>query len=161
MFLVPGPETSSTIPAQKGLLAGQRKSDVKGCSTQMLVVGSILAKRCVRKHGRVLWCTKYGLWTRQIKMIGQRKTGRNALSKRFKPPHGPNSGTLPLSLPMCLFTRTVLSFLLINTLLASLLSVLGDILFCKAEEPGPLSLTADLVVRIWCFHHHSLASVSS
>ena len=116
---------------------------------------------CVCKHGRVLRCTKYGLWTRQIKMIGQRKTGRNALSKRFKPPHKPNSGALPLSLPMCLFTRTVLSFLLINTLLASLLSVLGDILSWKAEEPGPLSLTTGLVVRIWCFPHHSLASVSS
>ena len=94
-------------------------------------------------------------------MIGWRKTGRNALSKQFKPPHRPNSGTLPLSLSMCLFTHTVLSFLLINTLLASLLSVLGDILFCKAEVPGPLSLTAGLVVRIWCFHHHSLALLSS
>ena len=28
-----------------------------------------------------------------------------------------------------------------------------DILFCKAEGPGPLSLTTCLVARIWSFHH--------
>ena len=40
-------------------------------------------------------------------------------------------------------------FLLINTSLASLLSVFVEILSCKAEEPGPLSLTTrcqDLVL---------------
>ena len=42
-------------------------------------------------------------------------------------------------------------FLLMNTLLASLLSVLVEIL-CRAERPGPLSLTTGLVARIWCSH---------
>ena len=40
-------------------------------------VKSILAKRCMHTHGRIMIYTKYGLWTRQIKMIGQRKTRRN------------------------------------------------------------------------------------
>ena len=42
----------------------------------------------------------------------------------------------PLSPPTCLFTHTVL-FLLINILLAPLLSIFVGILFCKAEEQGP------------------------
>ena len=64
---------------------------------------------------------KHRLWTRQIKMIGQRKPVRNAPRKWFK--LGYDTGTLPLRLPMCLSTQTVLFFLLINTLLASLLSI--------------------------------------
>ena len=48
-----------------------------------------------------------------------------------------NSGTLPLSLPMCLSTDTALFFLIINTLLASILSTFVEILFCKAEGPRP------------------------
>ena len=43
-------------------------------------------------------------------------------------------------------------FLLINTLLASLLFVFLEILFCKAEGPGLLSMTPSPVARIWCFH---------
>ena len=50
---------------------------------------------------------------------------------------GCNSGTLPLSLPMCLTTPTVLFTLLINTVIISLLSVFVGILFCKAKGPGP------------------------
>ena len=65
-----------------------------------------------------------------------------------------NSGTLPLSPLVCLsVTHTVLFFLLINTLLASLLSIFVEILFCKVEGPGPLSLTIGPVARIWCFHY--------
>ena len=45
-------------------------------------------------------------------------------------------------------------FLLINTLLVSLLSIFVEILFCKTKETGPLSLTNGLVARIWCFHYH-------
>ena len=51
---------------------------------------------------------------------------------------------------------TVLFFLLINILLASLLSVFVD----KAEGPGPLSLTTGLVPGIWCFHRRDIASLS-
>ena len=43
-------------------------------------------------------------------------------------------------------------FLLINTSLASLLSVFVETFFCKTEGPGPLSLTYGLVARIWCSH---------
>ena len=63
----------------------------------------------------------------------------------------------PWVCPMCLFTRTVLFFLLIHTLLASLLCVFVEILFCKDEGPVPLSLTTGLVARIWYFHHCDLA----
>ena len=56
----------------------------------------------------------------------------------------------PESAP-CLCTHTVLFFLFVNTLLASLLSVFVEILFCKAKGPGPLSLTTGLVARIYCF----------
>ena len=37
-------------------------------------------------------------------------------------------------------------------LLASLLSVFVEILFCKSKGPGPLSLTTGLVARIWFFY---------
>ena len=47
---------------------------------------------------------------------------------------------LSLSLHMCLSTHTIL-FFSINTLLASLLSIFVEILFCKVKGPGPLSLT--------------------
>ena len=117
-------------------------------------VGSILAKRRACTHGRILRYTKYGLWTRQIKVTGQRKTGRNASCKWFKPPQGHNSGTVPLSLPVCLSIQTVLFSLLINTLFASLISVFVEMLFCKTQWLGPLSLISGLVISIWCFYHH-------
>ena len=50
--------------------------------------------------------------------------------------------------------------LLINALLTSLLSVFVGTLLCKAEGPGPLSLTTGLVARIWWFHHLDPPSVS-
>ena len=40
---------------------------------QAFAVESILVKRFVHTCGRILSYTKYWLWTRQIKMIGQRK----------------------------------------------------------------------------------------
>ena len=55
-------------------------------------------------------------------------------------------------------------FLLTNTylqhLLAALPSIFVEILFCKDEGPGPLSLTTGLVARIWCFHHCNLALIT-
>ena len=56
---------------------------------------------------------------------------------------------------VCLSTCAVLFFLLINTWLASLISIFVEILFCRAEEPGPLSLITGLVNRIWCFYRHN------
>ena len=49
--------------------------------------------------------------------------------------------------PVCLSPGTVFFFLLISTWLASLLSFFVEIHFCKAERPGPLSLTTGLVAR--------------
>ena len=70
------------------------------------------------------------------------------------------SNSLSLRAPVCLSTQTVLFYFSINTLPVSLLSIFGGILFCKAEGPGPLSLTTDLVTRIWCFHRRNPASVA-
>ena len=61
---------------------------------------------------------------------------------------------------MCLSTCIVLIFLLINTLLASLLFVIMEILFCKAEAPKTLAPTAGLVARIWCLHCPNTTSIS-
>ena len=68
--------------------------------------------------------------------------------------------SLFLRAPVCLSTWTVLFYFSINTLPVSLLSIFVGILFCKAEGPGPLSLTTDLVTRIWCFHQRNPASVA-
>ena len=62
---------------------------------------------------------KHGLRTRQSKMIGQRKPGRNALYKRFKLPQQVNSFSEPTN--VCLFMCTF--FLLMSTLLISPLSI--------------------------------------
>ena len=59
---------------------------------------------------------------------------------------------ISFSLPMCLSTRTVLLFLLINTLLVSLLSVFVGILFLQSCRARALSLTFGLVASIWCSH---------
>ena len=67
------------------------------------------------------------------------------------------SDCLSPSPPVCI--STVLFFLLINTLLALLLSVFLEILFCKAKGPGPLSLTAGLVAKTWCSHSLDSAPV--
>ena len=66
--------------------------------------------------------------------------------------------TLPLSLPVCLPKHAL--FLLINSLLVSLLSVFVGILFLQSQRARALSLTAGLVVGTWCSYHHDLASVS-
>ena len=49
-------------------------NDVKRCSTHTPLR---MDKRCMCKPGRIQKYTKYGLWTRQIKMAGQRKSRRN------------------------------------------------------------------------------------
>ena len=77
--------------------------------------------------------TKYGLWTRQRKMICQRKTRRNApyewleLSQDL---------TFPLSPPESQTSHTVLFSFLVKTLVVPLLSLFVGILFCKAKGPA-------------------------
>ena len=68
--------------------------------------------------------------------------------------------TVPLSLPMCLTTHTILFFLLINTLVVSLLSVFVVILSPQSQRARALSLTTGLVARIWCSHRRGLNSIS-
>ena len=105
-----------------------------------------VTKRCAHTHGRNLRHTKYRL--RQSKMIGQRKSGRNA---KFKLPQMLNS--LSLSLPICLSTCTICMYmciylsislyiyfpLYIRHFTCSLFSVFVGVFFCKAEEPGPIT----------------------
>ena len=72
----PSQETSPSTHVQKRLLGGQKGSYVKGCSLFIWLFGkSILAKKWVFTHGRILRSTKYGLWTKQVKVIGQRNPG--------------------------------------------------------------------------------------
>ena len=62
------------------LLADQRAVMSRSVSyPYSFLVKFILAKRCMHKYGRILRYTKWGLWTRQIKMIDQRKPRRNDL----------------------------------------------------------------------------------
>ena len=123
----------------------------------VFVVGSILAKRCMCTHGRILRYTKYGLCTRQIKMISQRKP-RRKLHKSNSDCHEGAAQRLSLRPLVSVHTSyCTLFFLLINTSVASLLSVFVEILFRKAKGPGPLSLTIGLVATICCLHHHDPA----
>ena len=119
-------ETALTTHAQKRLRGGDA-----------FWVKSILVKRRVCAYARILRYATYGLGTRQIKMIGQRKPRRSTPIQVIETATRARLRTLPLSLPMCLSTRTAPLFPLINTLLVSLLSVFAGIIFCKAEGPGP------------------------
>ena len=96
-------------------------------------------------------------------MTGQRKPGRI--------PHESSSNshqgmTQLLSLPLSesahvsIHMYCVLFLPLINTSPASLLSIFMEILFCKAEGPGPLSLATGLVARIQRSHRHDPTSIS-
>ena len=82
-------------------------------------------------------------------------------------PHESNSnchkgGTQWLSLWVCLcvYPYVLYSSPLNKYFTTSLLSIFVGIFICKANRPGPLSLTTGLVGRIWCFHCHNLTSVS-
>ena len=68
---------------------------------------------------------------------------------------------LSLSPPVCLSTCTVLFFfLLINTLLVSLLSVFVGILFLQSCRARALSLTTGLVAGIRCSHRQDQTSIT-
>ena len=93
----------------------------------------------------------YKIWT--VDQANQndcpKQTRKKCPIKIVQPATRANSATQGFSLWVCPCTL----FLLIKTLLASLLSVFVEILFCKAKGPGPLSLTTGLVARICCFRH--------
>ena len=84
---------------------------------------------------------------------------RTRLSNWTKLKWGCNTGTLPLSLPMCLSTGTIL-FPLNKYSTCFTTFRLGGNSFLQTWGLGLLSLTTGLVARIWCFHCCDLASVS-
>ena len=84
-------ETSSTTHVQKRFLGGQRGVMSRDALPRCLFSRIHLR---MRTHGKILRYTKHGVWTRQIKIIGQRKPGRNAPYKWFKLLCRCNSGSL-------------------------------------------------------------------
>ena len=74
-----------------------------------LLVESILAKRCVHTQGWILRYTKHGLWTRQIKLIGQRKTGEKAQKNNSNCLKGTTQG-LSLWVCPCVYPHILYSF---------------------------------------------------
>ena len=75
----PNQETSPTTHTWKRLLGDQRGFMSRDTPySDAFSLKSILTKRCVCTHWRILRYAKYELRTRQIKMIGQRKPRRNA-----------------------------------------------------------------------------------
>ena len=147
-------KTALTTQVQKGSLEAKGEWCQGMFYPNAFSVKSILAKRCMHTYGRVLRYTNLiylnqtnqNVWPNEtqkkypIKVI--QTTMRAWLS---------NSGTFPLSLPVCLSTGTVLFFLWVHTWLAPLLSLFVEVFVCKAEGPGPLSLTTGLVASIWSF----------
>ena len=124
------------------------------------LVQSFLAKRCVCTHGpswgtlnvdcepgKSKWLAKGNL--EQI----TRKSNSNC-----------NEGmTQWLSLSwICpsVYPHTLYFFPLNKYFTCVLPSVFVGILFCKAKEPGPLTLTTGLVSGIWCSHCRGPISVS-
>ena len=112
----------------------------------------------MRTHRRVLRYTKYGLRTRQIKMIHQRKTRRNAPYKWFKLPRGHNSGTLPESAHVSIHTYYTL-FLNKYFTCFTTFHLCGNS-FLQSQRARALVTDTGLMARIWCFHHSDPASTS-
>ena len=117
-------------------------------------VKSILANRCLLTWRRIPRYTKYGLWPGKSKWLSKGDPEEMPHKSDSNFHNGANQWLdLSLSPPVYLSSPTALFFLLLNTLLASVLSVFVEILFCKAKGPWPMSLTTGLVTKIWCFQH--------
>ena len=122
---------------------------------------------CAHTHGRNLRHTKYRL--RQSKMIGQRKSGRNA---KFKLPQMLNS--LSLSLPICLSTCTIcmymciylsiylsiyISHFILDTLPVHYFLSLWEFFSVKLKSQAPL-LTTGVVPKIQRSYHQNPTLIS-
>ena len=129
--------TSATTYAQKASLEVKEEWCQEMLYPQSFAVESIFTKMCMCTQERSLRYTKYGLCTRQIKMIGQRKPERNAPYKLFKLPQRCDLGTLVLSLPVYLSTCTISSSLLINTSILHCFSYLWKYFSAKSKVQGP------------------------
>ena len=172
VWALPRPHISHSQSWQTSLTAHTQKSslEVEGELCQEMfypyafLVESILAKRWVNAQGmswdlpnmdcelgKSKWLAKGKQEERLHKVI------QTAMSTWLS-----HSLSLSLSEPasVSIHMYCTLFFLLINTLLASLLSIFVGILFCIAKGPRPLSLTTGVVARIWCFHCCDAASIS-
>ena len=126
---------------QRRLLSGQRGSNVKGRSTQTPFRWNLSWLRDVCVHME-------GSWGTPNTDCEPGKSNRLTKGSLEEIPHKSNSNCQKevtrdsSSESPGVPTHTYCTlFLLINTLLASLLFVFVEILFHKAEGPGPLSLT--------------------
>ena len=96
----PQPHVCRKAPRRsKGVTATNAKLPALLCGRKPL------AKGCMFTQGRIWRYPKYGPWTRQIRMTGQRETG-DAPCKWLKLLWGCHSGTLALRPPVCPSTRT-------------------------------------------------------
>ena len=60
----------------------------------------------------------------------------------------------PISLPsMCMYPHVLYIFPLSRHFTCFTTFCLCENYFLQSQRPGPLSLTTDLVARIWCFYH--------
>ena len=153
MFLIL--KVKTTFLTRK-LLESQKVSDAAAVASSVenpLKIFSHLAERCMH--------TREDPEMHQIQTQNQAKQddrpkepGRNA----HKSDTNYHKGATP-SPPVCLSPGTVVFFLLINSSLFSLFSFFVEILFCKAEGPGPLSLTTGLEARNSGLNH-GLTSIS-
>ena len=119
---------------------------------------SILVKWCMHTHGRILRYTKYRLWTRKIKMIGQKKAGRNAPCKWFKLPREHDSlteSTRVSSHTYSTFFPPKKHFTCFTTF-----PLCGNFFFVQSWKASALSLTTGLAANIWCSPHHHPSLIS-
>ena len=135
------------------VLGGQKGSDANWCKAthRPLAVESILAKRRMYTYGRILRYTKYGLWPRQIKMIGLRKT-RVMLHKSYLNYHKGKTRGLSLWAHLCVFPHIWTIFPPSKYFTCFTTFCLYGNSFLQSQRARALSLTTGLVGRISCFH---------
>ena len=114
-----------------------KKSYVKRCSLPIrLSSKSLSAKRSVHTNGRILRYTKYGLQTRQVKMIGQRKPGKKYSIKVIQTAQLHNSTTQGLSASAHVSIYTYYTFFPPNRYFTCFPTFqFVEILFCKTKGP--------------------------
>ena len=103
-------------------------------------VGTILTKRRISIHRRILRHTKYELWTRQIKIVGGRKSEKKKKKKKtYKSNskcHKEVAQGLPVWVCPCAYPQVLHSFSSYYFTCCTTFCLVG-IFFHKAEGPGP------------------------
>ena len=118
------------------------------------VVGPILTKRCISIHRRILRHTKYELWTRQIKIIGERKPEKKKPYKSNSECHKEVTQGLSVWVCPCAYPQVPYSFSSYYFTCCTTFCLCGNFFSTKLKGQGPLSLTTGLVPRICCSHYH-------